>query len=108
MRPLSAFVTSDRIALTTDANRMVLRPDAWAISARVNLRELGSQKTDQRRVIDPKQQDHERAGRAKRARRRSFSEVNTDCVFPALKSSAVTAAPIHTSFHEITTSGKNL
>src|SRR6478752_8659509 len=85
MRPLSAFVTSDRIALTTDANRMFLRPDTWAIAARVNLRELRSQKADQRRVINPEQQDDERTGRSKRARRRSFSEVNTDCVFPCAK-----------------------
>ena len=81
MRLLSAFVTSDRIALTADANRMFLRPDAWAIPARVNLRELRSQKADQRRVINPEQQDDERTGRSKRARRRSFSEVNTDRVF---------------------------
>src|SRR5882757_468353 len=53
MRLVSTFVTSDRIALTADANRMFLREDAWAIPARVNLRELRSQKADQRRVIDP-------------------------------------------------------
>src|SRR5439155_2453872 len=85
MQPLSAFVTSDRIALTTDANRMFLREDAWAISARVNLRELRSQKADQCRVIDPEQQDYQRAGGTKRARRRSFSEVNPDRVFSCAK-----------------------
>ena len=78
MRLVSAFVTSDRIALTTDANRMFLREDAWAIPARVTLRELRSQKADQRRIINPEQQDDERAGGAKRARRRSSSEINTD------------------------------
>src|SRR5205807_928402 len=54
-----AYLALDRIALTTDADRMFLRLDAWAIPARVNLRELRSQKTDQRRVIDPEQQDYE-------------------------------------------------
>ena len=85
MRLLSAFVTSDRIALTADANRMFLRPDAWAISARVNLRELRSQKADQRRVINPEQQDYERTGRSKRTGRRSLSEINTDRVFSSGK-----------------------
>src|SRR5947207_7709032 len=85
MQLLSAFVTSDRIALTADANRMLLRPDAWAIPSRVNLRELRSQKADQRRVIDPEQQDYQRARRSKRARRRSPSEVNTNSVFSSGK-----------------------
>src|SRR6187200_3778259 len=85
MRPLSAFVISDRIALTADANRMFLRADAWAIAARVNLRELRSQKADQRRVINPEQQNDERTSRSKRARRRSLSKVNTDSVFSAGK-----------------------
>src|SRR6476619_2832869 len=85
MRPLSAFVTSDRIALTADANRMFLRPNAWAVPARVNLRELCSQKADQRRVIDPEQQDDERTRSSKRTRRRSPCEVNADSVFSSGK-----------------------
>src|SRR6476660_5243487 len=85
MRPLSAFVTSDRIAFTADANRMFFRLDAWAIAARVNLRELRPQEADQRRVINPEQQDDERTGRSKRTGGRSFSEVNTDSVFSSGK-----------------------
>src|SRR5215813_15631482 len=85
MRLASAFVTSDRIALTADANRMFLRLNARAIAARVNLRELRSQKADQRRIIDPEQQDDERASRSKRTRRRSPSEVNADSVFASGK-----------------------
>src|SRR4029077_931340 len=85
MRLLSAFVTSDRIALTADAKRMFLRPNAWAIPARVNLRELRSQKADQRRVIDPEQQDYERTGRSKRTGRRGPSEINPDRVFSSSK-----------------------
>src|SRR5262245_32253799 len=81
MRLLSAFVTSDRIALAADANRMFLRLDAWAVPARINLRELRSQKTDQRRVIDPEQQNDERASRSKRTGRRSSSEINADRIF---------------------------
>src|SRR5947207_4082808 len=81
MRLVSAFVTSDRIALATDANRMFLREDAWAIPAGINLRELRSQKADQRRIINPEQQDYERAGRSKRTGRSSLSEINSDRVF---------------------------
>src|SRR4249919_4168322 len=85
MRLLLAFVTSDRIALTADANGVLFRPDAWAIPARVNLSELRSQEADQRRVINPEQQDDERTGRSKRTGRRSFSQVNTDSVFSSGK-----------------------
>src|SRR4051794_5853943 len=81
MELLSAFVTSDPVAFTADANRMFLWLDAWAIPARVNLRELRSQKANQRRVIDPEQQDHQGTGRAKRTARRGPSEINTDSVF---------------------------
>src|SRR4029077_15178160 len=85
MRLLSTFVTSDRIALTADANGMLFRPDAWTVPARVNLCELRAQKADQRRVINPEQQDDERTGRSKRTSRRSFSQVNPDSVFASGK-----------------------
>src|SRR4029450_8440765 len=81
MRLPSAFVTSDRIAPTADANRVFFRADARAISTRVNLRELRAQKADQRRVIDPEQQDYERASRSKRTGHRSSSEINIDQIF---------------------------
>src|SRR5215217_6196423 len=85
MRLVSAFVTSDRIALTAKANCMFLRLDTWAIPARVYLRELRAQKANQRRVIDPEQQDYQRTRRSKRIGRCGSSEINTDGVFSCCK-----------------------
>jgi hypothetical protein len=44
IRLLLAFVTLDRIAFAADADPMFFRVNAWAIAARVNLREFRSQK----------------------------------------------------------------
>src|SRR4051812_25163781 len=81
MRLLSAFVTLDRIGFAADANGMFFGLNARAIPARINLRELRSEKTDQRRVVNPEQQDRQGTGRAKRTARRGPSEINTDSVF---------------------------
>src|SRR3954452_23010688 len=85
MRLLPAFVTSDPIGLPADTNRVLLRLDGGPVPSSINLYELGAQKTDQRRVVDPQQENYERASRSERARGRSLPEVNTDKVFSPRK-----------------------
>src|SRR2546423_9637072 len=85
MRLLPAFVTSDPIGLPADTNRVLLRLDAGPVPSSINLYELGAQKTDQRRVVDPKQENYERACCSERARGRSLPEVNTNKVFSTRK-----------------------
>src|SRR5262249_15342433 len=74
-----AYLASDRIALTTDADRMFLWTNPRTMASSVNLRELRPQKADQRRVIDLEQKEGTRG--PKRTGRGSLSEVNTDQFF---------------------------
>ena len=58
-------------------------PGAWphvvvAHAARVDVRELGAEEHDQRRVVDPEDEHHQRAGRAVEIDQRPAAEVEPD------------------------------
>jgi len=73
------------VALLADALSVSLGVDSRPITSSVNLSKFRSKKADQRRVINPKQQDGQRTGGAERAPQRGLPEVNPDNVFPARK-----------------------
>src|SRR4029450_3557934 len=77
--------TLDRVCFTSDANRMPLRPDPRSISPGINLCEFRSKKTDQRRIIDPEQENYEGTSRAERTRCRGPPKVKPNEVLSSGK-----------------------